>query len=67
MAKVIIELEITKTQDEFDPDYTILKEGAVTVRGEDVSPEELDNLAEHWGQSDWFYVDFTADVLEAMG
>lgn len=67
MAKVIIEVEITKSQDEFDPDYEILDEGQITVRGEDLTDEDLDSLAEHWGQSDWFYVEFTADVLNGMG
>lgn len=67
MAKVIIEIEITKSQDEFDPDYEILDEGQITVRGEDLTDQDLDSLAERWGQSDWFYVDFTADVLNGMG
>lgn len=67
MAKVIIEVEILKSQDEFDPEYTVLDEGEITVRGEDLTSEQLYGLAEAWGQSDWFYVDFTAAVLEAMG
>lgn len=66
MTKVIIEVEITKGQDKIDPDYTRLDVGQVTVRGEDLTDEDLDSLADRWGQSDWFYVEFTADVLNGM-
>lgn len=66
MPKVIIEVEFDRVKDEFDEDYEYLEKKSVTVRGEDVTPEEMSGLAEVWAQSDWFYVDFTADVINGL-
>lgn len=65
MPKVIIEVEVHEIQEYPDEDPYI-ETGFVTVRGEDVTDSQMYGLAELWAQSDWFYIDFTAGIINAM-
>lgn len=66
MPKVIIEVEFDRVKDEFDEDYEYLDNERITVRGEDITSSEMGGIAESWAQSDWFYTDFTADVIRGL-
>ena len=66
MPKVIIEVEFDRVKDEFGATYEYLDNERITVRGEDITPQEMSDLAEVWAQSDWFYTDSTADVINGL-
>jgi len=66
MSKVVIEIEIEKIPDP-DWDYSELRAGKISVKGEDLSSEQLSQLAETWAQSDRYWTEMCWDFINKMG
>lgn len=63
--KIVIEIDIEAGEVEEDG-YRHLDAGKIHVKSDGLTRDELEGLAEMWGQSDWFFIDFNADVLDGM-
>lgn len=62
--KIVIEIDVNEYH---DGDDTWIEGGEVRVRGDGVTQQQLDSLAERWAQSDWFWVDFPGLIVTKMG
>ena len=47
--------------------YSSFEREDVRISDSSLSEDELDSLAEHWGQSDSFYLEVPDGILRAMG
>lgn len=61
--KVTIEIDIESHEED---EHVYLEAGNITVKSEGLRADQVGILAEVWGQSDWFYIDFPHDILTGM-
>ena len=66
--KITVVFEFEKVQDKYDEDYTYL-DFTRMYRDEEnttASAEMIDGLTEEWGQSDFYHVGITTNLLHAL-
>lgn len=63
MAKITIEVEFDEIQED---GYTRYEYKNLKIEADDLTDSERCGLAETWAQSDWFYTEFTANIINNL-